>query len=136
MNHEHSFGLMTKHGLNFEAMTDHDSRISSPITVHNCTILSPITDLDSGILSPITDLDSGILSSITDYDSRVLSLITDHEKIFYHLALKFTTEMISLSQQIPSPPVAPRLTSSFSSTGPEMSDFSTLTWKKSSSGVS
>ena len=42
LNHEQFFGLVTNYGLNFEAITDQDSRVLSPITDHGKTIYHPV----------------------------------------------------------------------------------------------
>ena len=45
LNHEQFFGLVTNYGLNFEAITDQDSRVLSPITDHGKTIYHPVYGL-------------------------------------------------------------------------------------------
>ena len=47
MNHRKIFGLITNHGLNFEAIMDHDSRVLNPIMDHNKTIYHPVKNIIS-----------------------------------------------------------------------------------------
>ena len=42
MNHEQFFGLILSQGLNFEAITDHNSRVLSPITDHDKMLYHPV----------------------------------------------------------------------------------------------